>query len=149
MAKEIACHLSISIEITSLQGWGVRAPREQKIRKYSAQPMPLMSYKGKMEAQAASTHFGCWPVSHLPSHSSSYSPWMPAASNTAQEFLKIDYSFGSKFHLPLSPKSLLVGSPWALAARGAIVLPTIKGREGTDFPDQSLHPEFQPKPQSS
>lgn len=49
----------------------------------------------------------------------------------------------------LSAQSLLVGSPRMLAARGAIILPRIKGREGTDFPDQSLHPEFQPKPQSS
>lgn len=54
MVKEIACHLSISIEITSLQGGGGggqgKASREKKIRGYSAQSILLMSYKEEMES---------------------------------------------------------------------------------------------------
>lgn len=116
-----------------LQGWGgselLRGTEDQKIFCSTHASNELL--KGKMEAQAASTHFG-W-VGQYPIFPVTVALTVPGCQQqaTLPRSFKIDYLL-SKFH-STSAQSLLAGSPWMLAARGAIILPRIKGREGTDF----------------
>ena len=68
MAKEIACHLSISIEITSLQGWGGQSSKGTEDQKIFCSTHASNELQGK-DGSTGSFH-PLWVLASIPSSQS-------------------------------------------------------------------------------